>query len=83
MVRAKFICHSITRRKHWEPGKGEIWDIKLSPVTTGSDEDKAFWAATPSGEITLGTCNAEAVKQFDLGAAYYVDFTPAPRAEGK
>jgi hypothetical protein len=76
-VRAKFIVNSITRTKHWDANKGEVQTIKLMPVTSGSDENKSFYAATPSGTIELGTVNEEAAKQFELGKAYYVDFTPA------
>ena len=42
-------------------GKGvEVQTIVLFPVTGGTDENKAFWQATPSGEIKLGTVNAAA-----------------------
>lgn len=75
-VRAKFVVHSITRQKGWG-GAAEIQNIKLMPVTTGSDEDKKFYAATPSGEVNLGTVNPEAGNYFELGQAYYLDFTKA------
>ena len=78
MVRAKFVVQAITVRKHWQPEKGEyISEIELSAVTGGSDENKAFFAATPSGSIKLGVLNEAAVKQFTPGQAFYVDFTPA------
>lgn len=76
-VRAKFIVNSITRTKHWDANKGEVQTIKLSPVYGNSDENKKFFEATPAGNIELGTVNEEAAKQFELGKAYYVDFTPA------
>jgi hypothetical protein len=76
-VRAKFICNTITRQKHWDPTKGETQTIKLSPVSSGSEENKAFFAATPAGSIEIGTVNEVAAKSFELGKAYYVDFTPA------
>lgn len=74
-VRAKFKVNSIDRQLSYE-GK-ELQTIKLSPVTTGSEENKQFYAYTPSGHIDLGTVNAEAAQQFELGKEYYVDFTPA------
>jgi len=77
MVRAKFVVNSITRTKHWDKSKGEIQTIKLSPVTSGSDENKAFFEATPGGNIELGAVNEEAAKQFELGKSYYVDFSVA------
>lgn len=76
MVRAKFRVTEIIRRPGWS-GHKEVQVIKLSPVVDGSEENKRFYAATPGGSIELGTVNAEAVKQFDLGAEFYVDFTPA------
>lgn len=76
-IRAKFIVQSVTRQKHWDKSKGDISTIKLNPVTSGSDENKAFFEATPSGSIELGTINADAAAAFDLGKEYYVDFTLA------
>lgn len=77
-VRAKFKCESITRREHWDKSKGEeIHAIKLSPVISGSEENKSFYEATPSGSIELSVIKEEVGKQFELGKEYYVDFTPA------
>lgn len=76
-VRAKFVCKSITRQKHWDSSKGEIHSIKLEPVTSGSEENKAFYAATPGGSVQLDTLNESAGKQFELGKSYYLDFTEA------
>jgi hypothetical protein len=76
-VRAKFVVGSITRTKHWDANKGEVQTIKLSPVFAGSEENKKFYEATPTGTIELGTVNEEAAKTFELGKEYYVDFTPA------
>lgn len=74
-VRAKFKVISITITEHWDKTKGNISTIKLSPVISGSDKNKEFYAATPSGDITLGTINDSAASQFELGKEYYVDFT--------
>jgi hypothetical protein len=76
-VRAKFVVNSIERKQHWDRSKGETQTIKLTPVTSGSEENNAFYAATPSGTIELTTLNEEAGKQFELGKEYYIDFTPA------
>ncbi len=75
-VRAKFKVQSITTSARWN-GPGTMGTVKLTPVTSGSDENKKFYEATPSGEITLGTINEEALAQFPIGAEVYVDFTPA------
>ena len=75
-MRAKFKVISITRQANWN-NQGEMQTIKLQPVTTGSEENRAFYTATPSGEIHLSVVPVEVGKQFDIGKEYYVDFTPA------
>ena len=75
-VRAKFRCDSITRREGYQKGT-EVQDIKFHPVMGGSEENTAFFTASPSGEIILGCANAEAAKLFDIGKEYYIDFTLA------
>jgi hypothetical protein len=67
------------RRSRWS-GNQEVQTIELQPVTgqaAASEEDKQFWAATPSGKIELGCLNLDAAEQFKLGATYYVEFSPA------
>jgi hypothetical protein len=71
MVRAKFVVDKIGKTRY---GYGEI---KLSPVSGGSEENKQFWQYTPSGEITLNVSNPAALEKFEVGKEYYVDFTPA------
>lgn len=58
--------------------------IKLSPVVSGSEENKAFYRWTPGGSILLSTVNKDAAAEFVVGKEYYVDFTiaeVAPAAE--
>lgn len=69
-VRAKFKVDSIT-------DYGQQKDIRMSPVHSGSEENKAFWKWTPSGSLVLGTINEEAAKQFVPGKEFYIDFTSA------
>jgi len=76
MVRAKFTVSAITTRKHWE-GDAFIAEIELQTVHGNSEENKKFFAASPSGQIKLGVLNPDAAKQFTPGQAFYVDFTPA------
>ncbi len=76
-VRAKFKVTGTSQREHWDKQKGPIHDIELSPVTSGSIENEAFYAATPGGAIKLSTVNDDAATQFVLGAEYYVDFEKA------
>lgn len=58
----------------------EMKTIVMTPVYGNGNpdhENTKFWQATPTGEIRLGTVNADAAAQFELGKEYYVDFTPA------
>lgn len=78
-ARAKFACVKIERTQY-QTGDSEMQTIHLSPVYGNNDpnhENSKFWKYTPSGTIQLGTINAEAARQFELGKEYYVDFTPA------
>jgi hypothetical protein len=65
-VRAKFAVVSITRQKWNAPGSTEAQIIKLGPVTSGSEENKAFYRYTPAGSIELATVNPEAGNQSHL-----------------
>lgn len=76
-VRAKFFVQSITTSKRWN-GPGTMGTVKLAPVSGSSEENKRFYEASPGGAIELGTINADALAQFEIGKEYYVDFTPAP-----
>ena len=73
---AKFRCNNITKTDHWEKEKGQLASINLSAVLGEGDneENKKFFAATPSGNISLGTVNPAAHEQFEEGAEYYVTF---------
>lgn len=77
-VRAKFKVQSITQSAHWDRSKGgSLYTVQLNPVTSGSDENKRFFEATPGGEIKLSVVSEEVGKRFPIGAEFYVDFTPA------
>jgi hypothetical protein len=89
-VRCKFKVDTITRHnnpKHvkqadgsYKSEPGEMHTIVLSPVYGNGDpnhENTKFWQASPSGRFELGCANPEATKQFDVGAEYYIDITPA------
>ena len=54
-------------------------NVHLSPVYDGSEENKAFFASTPGGQVSLYTLNEAATAQFEVGKEYYVDFTPVVR----
>lgn len=96
MVRAKFRCLEVTERfTHFDSkpapdGKGYVQDfdrpktqvtVRLVPVQhKGSAENKTFWEATPSGELTMTITNPEAALQFVPGKVYYLDFSVAAEA---
>lgn len=55
--------------------------VKFVPVTSGSEENKRFYAATPSGsvEFTVSQVASESLglDAAKLGHEFYVDITPA------
>lgn len=59
--------------------EAEIRNLVFQPVYSAVEgsENKAFWDATPTGEIKLGVINQEAWQHFELNKEYYVDFSPA------
>jgi hypothetical protein len=78
MVRAKFWVQSA---KRWQPAPKESGgEVVLIPVysTDPNHENKAFWDATPSGQITMSISNPPAFAQFEahLGKEFYIDITP-------
>lgn len=83
-VRAKFRLNSYTTEMFdkWEDGKAigkvEKRTLNFTPVYgDGSGENREFWDATPTGSLQLGVVNQAAWRDFQLGKAYYLDFTPA------
>jgi hypothetical protein len=73
-VRAKFyVSEKKTTAQNVGLPTGDF--IILSPVVSGSDENKSFYKWTPSGKIELGIVNPEAAAQFIVGSEYYIDFT--------
>ena len=70
-VRAKFICQERTELP------GDRWNVKLTPVTANSDEDRKFWNATPFGVMELNSITADAAATFEPGKSYYFDIIPA------
>jgi len=83
-VRTKFKVQSITMTEGTRPKQDstewevcEVCSVSLVPVGSGSEENKAFWRATPSGQITIGCATIEAAVAFKIGKEFYVDFIPA------
>lgn len=51
--------------------------IEGYPVYTGYEEDKKFFASTPSGKLELATINKEAADQVQPGDKVYVTIEKA------
>jgi len=70
-VRAKFQCTEQTRRC-WDATKEEyFYAYSFDAVLGGSEENKAFFKATPSGHLEMSAV----VPLFVPGKTYYLDFT--------
>ena len=70
MVRAKF---RVTDKEPYDQG----FVIKMTPVTTGSEENESFYRYTPYGQFEMGTVNERAADYFEVGQEYYLDFKKA------
>ncbi len=69
-VRAKFTCSSVTKSLGW--GGNEFhYNYKFQAVTSGSEENKQFFASTPGGNIELTAVRNDL---FSPGKQYYLDF---------
>lgn len=75
-VRCKFICQDV--RKAFSRGNdGEkrfVHTARFTPVYSGSEENKRFFSATPSGQLEIGTYLPDC---FEPGREYYLDITLA------
>lgn len=76
MVRAKFLCTEVGKTG-WQHPESIAAKVVLNPVSDGSEENKQFFKATPSGKIEMNVMNPQAAEQFEVGKFYYVDFTLA------
>jgi len=78
-VRAKFWVSELKRWGNSDKPSGG--NVKLLPVYSPDPghENKAFWEATPQGEISLGISNPSAYAEFErnIGKEFYIDFVPA------
>jgi hypothetical protein len=68
-MRAKFLAESVTNH-----ASGNTI-ISLVPVMRNTEENKAFWEATPNGKLEMCITNPRSKEFFVAGAEYYLDFT--------
>lgn len=77
-TRCKFICVSKREYKDWPASKPNLYEYEFSVVTSGSDENKTFFAYTPNGSLKVSTVKDGT---FEVGKEYYMDLflaeTPA------
>ena len=70
---AKFHCNEVGKRVGWGENKF-VYAAKFNAVSGGSEENKSFFAATPSGNIDISTVKEDF---FEVGVDYYVTFEKA------
>lgn len=75
-VRAKFVVSKV------EFYSENSRQIVMKPVYSQdpNHENKSFWDATPSGELTMTINNRRAAEFFIPGQEYYIDFSHPARA---
>lgn len=76
MIRCKFMCVSVTKRKNWNRD-AFVYEAEFTVVTSGSEENRKFLEATPSGSIKIGTYKDN---MFEPGKAYFLDMHEADDA---
>ena len=78
-TRAKFRCQSVTKQEGWGGAKF-VYNAKFFVVTGNSEENKQFFASTPTGTIEIGTVREDF---FEPGEEYFVDFTKVVKEQPK
>jgi hypothetical protein len=78
-MRAKFVLSSVAQHASGVPGEaGGAKTLKFYPQYDLSiPEDVRYAKATPGGHIEMLVDNPAVLERLKIGAAYYVDFTPA------
>lgn len=71
-IRAKFQCQSVTG--HYWSTEAKTYRFQAIYDQGLVEEDRSFAKATPTGSLEIQVDNPNA--QFEVGAYYYLDFTP-------
>ena len=73
-IRAKFKVDEVAQTTYGSK-------LRASPVySSGSEENKKFWEATPTGSLDVTCVKAEVLAGFKPGDEFYLDITPATKA---
>lgn len=74
-TRCKFRCVSKREYLGWGPGPKPptFYEYKFQVVTDDSEENKAFFASTPTGELSISVVRDGT---FEVGKAYFIDLSP-------
>lgn len=76
-VRAKFRCQAIQHLTTSSPGDVAA-HLTFFPVYEDGSGQNASWSKyTPNGKLEMTITNPAAIEAFELGKAYFLDFTPA------
>lgn len=79
-IRVKFTCTEVTRMigsKYDDNGKygsGIVYNYKFNVVSSGSEDNKKFFASTPTGNMQFSSVRDDL---FEVGKEYYSYLTPA------
>lgn len=75
MVRAKFCLVEVRKSSSNPTAQTLIFEPRY---TKSSGEDKSYSRYTPSGRLEMLVDNPPVLERFELGKAYYLDFSEAP-----
>lgn len=73
-TRVKVFC---SQKLIFSTNNPPTFSLTFSPVYSGSDENKQFFAATPGGNFQFFTVNKDAADGFEMGKEYYFDIFAA------
>jgi hypothetical protein len=77
-TRCKFLCTSVKKFSasgwHTEPKADFMYEAEFQAVTGGSDENKKFFASTPTGSLKVSTVRDD---MFQPGKEYFLDISAA------
>lgn len=73
-TRCKFTCRKVEKSVSWRDKTRFLYTAVFEIVSDGSDENRQFFEATPSGELSIGTYMED---RFTPGTDYYIDIEEA------